>query len=38
VAFPVGTTALGLPLGAQLIGRPYADEWLLAIVAAYQAS
>ena len=38
VAFPVGTSELGLPLGAQLIGRPYADESLLAVVAAYQAT
>ncbi len=38
VAFPVGTNALGLPLSAQLIGRPYTDETLLAIVATYQAT
>jgi aspartyl-tRNA(Asn)/glutamyl-tRNA(Gln) amidotransferase subunit A len=36
VAFPVGTTADGLPIGAQLIGRPYRDEQLLAVVAACQ--
>jgi aspartyl-tRNA(Asn)/glutamyl-tRNA(Gln) amidotransferase subunit A len=36
VAFPVGATADGLPLGAQLIGPPYGDERLLAIVAAHQ--
>lgn len=36
VAFPVGTTAEGLPLGAQLIGSPYSDERLLKLVAAYQ--
>jgi aspartyl-tRNA(Asn)/glutamyl-tRNA(Gln) amidotransferase subunit A len=37
VAFPVGATDDGLPLGAQLIGRPYRDEQLLAIAAAYQS-
>jgi aspartyl-tRNA(Asn)/glutamyl-tRNA(Gln) amidotransferase subunit A len=36
VAFPVGTTADGRPLGAQLVGRPYADERLLAAVSTYQ--
>jgi Asp-tRNA(Asn)/Glu-tRNA(Gln) amidotransferase A subunit family amidase len=36
VAFPVGTSANGLPLGAQLIGSPYSDERLLSVVAAYQ--
>ena len=36
VAFPVGTTSDNLPIGAQLIGPPYADERLLAIVARYQ--
>jgi Asp-tRNA(Asn)/Glu-tRNA(Gln) amidotransferase A subunit family amidase len=36
VAFPVGTSGEGLPLGAQLIGRPHSDEHLLAVVAAYQ--
>ena len=36
VAFPVGTTADGLPLGAQLIGQAHADEQLLSTVAAFQ--
>ena len=36
VAFPVGTTTDGLPLGAQLIGPPYTDEQLLAFVTLYQ--
>jgi Asp-tRNA(Asn)/Glu-tRNA(Gln) amidotransferase A subunit family amidase len=36
VAFPVGAAKDSLPLGAQLIGRPYHDELLLAVVAAYQ--
>ena len=36
LAFPVGATADGLPVGAQLIGGPYRDERLLAVVAAYQ--
>jgi aspartyl-tRNA(Asn)/glutamyl-tRNA(Gln) amidotransferase subunit A len=38
VAFPVGLSAEGLPIGAQLIGRPYADETLLAVVAAFQGA
>ena len=37
VAFPVGLSAGDLPLGAQLIGRPYDDETLLAVVEAFQA-
>jgi aspartyl-tRNA(Asn)/glutamyl-tRNA(Gln) amidotransferase subunit A len=36
LAFPVGTSAEGLPLGAQLIGRPQADESILAIVTTLQ--
>jgi aspartyl-tRNA(Asn)/glutamyl-tRNA(Gln) amidotransferase subunit A len=36
VAFPAGTTANGLPIGAQLIGRPHRDERLLDVVAALQ--
>jgi Asp-tRNA(Asn)/Glu-tRNA(Gln) amidotransferase A subunit family amidase len=37
VAFPVGISGDGLPIGAQLIGPGCSDERLLAIVAAYQA-
>jgi aspartyl-tRNA(Asn)/glutamyl-tRNA(Gln) amidotransferase subunit A len=36
VAFPVGASRDGLPIGAQLIGGPYRDEHLLAVVAAFQ--
>ncbi len=36
VAFPAGTSAEGLPLGAQLIGRPWSEEVLLTLVDAYQ--
>jgi aspartyl-tRNA(Asn)/glutamyl-tRNA(Gln) amidotransferase subunit A len=36
VAFPVGASVDGLPLGAQLIGHPNHDEQLLDIVARYQ--
>ena len=36
VAFPVGLSGDGLPLGAQLIGRPYDDETLLGVVEAFQ--
>ncbi|HEV3363236.1 MAG TPA: amidase [Acidimicrobiia bacterium] len=37
VAFPVGRAADGLPIGAQLIGAPYDEETLLAVVEAFQA-
>lgn len=36
VAFPVGTSTDGMPLGAQLVGRPFADELLLDVVTRYQ--
>ncbi len=36
VAFPVGLSSDNLPLGAQLIGRPYDDETLPAVVEAFQ--
>jgi aspartyl-tRNA(Asn)/glutamyl-tRNA(Gln) amidotransferase subunit A len=36
VAFPVGLSSDGLPLGSQLIGRPYHDETLLAVVESFQ--
>jgi aspartyl-tRNA(Asn)/glutamyl-tRNA(Gln) amidotransferase subunit A len=36
LSFPVGLSSDGLPLGAQLIGRPWAEETLLAWVDAYQ--
>jgi aspartyl-tRNA(Asn)/glutamyl-tRNA(Gln) amidotransferase subunit A len=36
VAFPVGAMDAGLPLGAQIIGAPFSDEHLLAVVATYQ--
>lgn len=36
LAFPVGMASDGMPLGAQLIGRPWAEETLLAWVGAYQ--
>ncbi|MGH9038679.1 MAG: amidase [Acidimicrobiia bacterium] len=38
VAFPVGLSVEGLPLGAQLIGRPYDEETLLAAVASFQTA
>jgi Asp-tRNA(Asn)/Glu-tRNA(Gln) amidotransferase A subunit family amidase len=38
VAFPVGRSAEGLPIGAQLIGAPYDEETLLAVVGAFQAA
>jgi aspartyl-tRNA(Asn)/glutamyl-tRNA(Gln) amidotransferase subunit A len=36
IAFLVGSTTAGLPLGAQLIGPPYSDDRLLGIVRSYQ--
>ena len=38
VAFPVGRSRDGLPLGAQLIGAPYDEETLLAVVEAFQSA
>lgn len=38
VAFPVGLSGDGLPLGAQLIGRPYDDETLLGVVEFFQGT
>jgi Asp-tRNA(Asn)/Glu-tRNA(Gln) amidotransferase A subunit family amidase len=38
VAFPVGRSSDGLPIGAQLIGSPYDEETLLAVVEAFQAA
>ena len=36
LAFPVGRSAEGLPIGAQLIGSPYDEETLLAVVEAFE--
>ncbi len=36
LAFPVGRTTTGLPIGAQLIGHPWSEELLLAIGFAYE--
>jgi Asp-tRNA(Asn)/Glu-tRNA(Gln) amidotransferase A subunit family amidase len=38
IAFPVGRSAEGLPIGAQLIGSPYDEETLLAVVEAFQGA
>ena len=38
VAFPVGHSRDGLPIGAQLIGSPYDEETLLAVVEAFQGA
>ncbi len=38
IAFPVGRSREGLPIGAQLIGGPYDEETLLAVVDAFQAA
>jgi len=38
IAFPVGCSQEGLPIGAQLIGAPYDEETLLAVVDAFQAA
>jgi aspartyl-tRNA(Asn)/glutamyl-tRNA(Gln) amidotransferase subunit A len=34
---PAGHSAQGLPIGLQLIGRPFGDEILIALGAALQA-
>lgn len=39
IAFPIGFTAAGVPIGTILGGRlPYAEDRLLSVVAAYQAT
>jgi Asp-tRNA(Asn)/Glu-tRNA(Gln) amidotransferase A subunit family amidase len=38
IAFPVGLSTNGLPIGAQLIGAPYDEETLLAVIEAFQAA
>ena len=37
IAFPIGFNAAGLPVGAVIGGRPYAEQRLLALAGAYQA-
>jgi Asp-tRNA(Asn)/Glu-tRNA(Gln) amidotransferase A subunit family amidase len=37
IAFPIGFTSSGVPIGTILGGLPYAEDRLLAVVAAYQA-
>jgi aspartyl-tRNA(Asn)/glutamyl-tRNA(Gln) amidotransferase subunit A len=37
LAIPIGFDADGMPLGIQLVGRPWAEQTLLACAAAYQA-
>ncbi|RKR87117.1 aspartyl-tRNA(Asn)/glutamyl-tRNA(Gln) amidotransferase subunit A [Micromonospora pisi] len=37
IAFPIGFTAAGVPIGTILGGLPYGEDRLLSIVAAYQA-
>ncbi|GIJ29300.1 glutamyl-tRNA(Gln) amidotransferase subunit A [Micromonospora qiuiae] len=37
IAFPIGATAAGMPIGTILGGLPYAEDRLLSVVAAYQA-
>ncbi|MFC0508958.1 amidase [Micromonospora costi] len=37
IAFPIGSTAAGMPIGTILGGLPYAEDRLLSVVAAYQA-
>jgi aspartyl-tRNA(Asn)/glutamyl-tRNA(Gln) amidotransferase subunit A len=36
LSLPVGFTASGLPVGLQLVGRPFAEATLLGVAAAYQ--
>ncbi|MEV4539365.1 amidase [Asanoa sp. NPDC049518] len=37
IAFPIGFTAAGVPIGTILGGLPYAEDRLFSVVAAYQA-
>jgi aspartyl-tRNA(Asn)/glutamyl-tRNA(Gln) amidotransferase subunit A len=37
LAFPAGWSSRGLPIGLQLIGRPFRDETLIALGTAFQA-
>lgn len=37
IAFPIGFSAAGVPIGAILGGLPYGEDRLLSLVAAYQA-
>jgi Asp-tRNA(Asn)/Glu-tRNA(Gln) amidotransferase A subunit family amidase len=37
IAFPIGFTATGVPIGTILGGLPYAEDRLLSVVASYQA-
>ena len=38
ISFPCGHTDAGLPVGAQLLGRPFEDERLLKLVHAFQSA
>ncbi|MEV6816052.1 amidase [Micromonospora sp. NPDC051296] len=38
IAFPIGVTGAGVPIGTILGGLPYAEDRLLSVVAAYQAT
>lgn len=38
VAFPVGKSTEGMPLGAQLVGPAFTDELLLKVVSGYQTA
>ncbi|MEV6367225.1 amidase [Micromonospora musae] len=38
IAFPIGFTAAGVPMGTILGGLPYGEDRLLSVVAAYQAT
>lgn len=38
IAIPIGLTKAGLPVGLQLVGKPFSEPMLLAAVAAFEAA
>lgn len=38
ISVPCGTTRDGLPVGVQIIGQPFSDEFVIAVAAAFESS